>query len=227
MKISKVQADQVRIFLAEPHPVTLQGLRLSLAAPDIEIVGEARSGREAIAGILSSEPNVVVVEVNLPDLNGLEVLRRVKAAAPGVAIIIFTAFKEPSYLLEAVMSGAVGYLLKDSDGHEVLDMVRRVAIGENGLPREVWEDLMTKFQADRMAHLKIPGERLSRREIQILECIALGKSNNNVATTLGLTPNTVRFYIKHIFEKLNVCDRTEAVVCAIREGLITVPSKVR
>ena len=219
----KEAVKRTRVFLVDDHPSTLFGLRAILAAPDMEVVGEATTGKEALAGILQAPPDVVVLDCRLPDLGGGAVLKCIKAVAPQVAVVFLTAFEEPDSLIEAAMGGASGFLLKKAGAKEVLSLIRRVAAGENCLPKEHWQALYTQFLAAKgPAH---PGANggLTPRETQVLACMARGLTNQAIADFLGISIDTVRFHCGHLYERLGVSDRTHAVAQAIGKGFIAAP----
>jgi DNA-binding NarL/FixJ family response regulator len=219
----KEAVKRIRVFLVDDHPSTLFGLRSILAVPDMEVVGEATTGQEALAGILSDPPDVVILDCRLPDLAGCVVLTRIKAGAPQVAVVMLTAFEEPETLVDAAMGGASGFLLKTAGAKEVLSVIRRVAAGENCLPKKHWQGLYARFIAAK--NPVQPGAKggLTHRETQLLECMARGLTNKAIAEFLGISLDTVRFHSTHLFERLGVSDRTQAVAQAISKGIIAAP----
>lgn len=219
----KVAEKRIRVFLVDDHPSTISGLRSIFSVPDMEVVGEAGTGIEAVAGVLTAPPDVVVLDYRLPDLDGGEVLKRIRAGAPGVAVVILTAFEEPDFLIEAAMGGASGFLLKKATAKEVLSLIRRVASGENCLPKKHWQDLYARFLAAKEAAQPGGTGGLTPREVQVLECMARGLTNKAIAEFLGISIDTVRFHCTHLFERLGVSDRTQAVAQAIGKGYIPAP----
>lgn len=213
-----------RVYLVDPHPAILWGLRGFLDEPDIEIVGEARSGTKAVREILLLAPRVVLLAIRLPDLDGREVMRRIKEGTPETAVIFFTDFDDPSCLMGGILGGAAGFLLKTATPEEVLALVRSVARGEDGLPREYWESLFRERQTKEAARNATARAGWSDREIQILYGMAGGLTNDGVAKKLRLHPDTVRFHLKKIFRHLGVGGRTQAVAHAIGMGLIVPPN---
>jgi DNA-binding NarL/FixJ family response regulator len=207
----------------DDHPATLRGLRSMLDEPSIEIIGEARTGREAAREIPRLQPDVVILDVWLPDMDGLAVLRRVKPHTPKTAIILFTAFEDPAYLAGAVADGASGFALKLDDPEDVVSLVRRAAEGEECLPRSYWEPLLRRLEEKRRAPRAEILKDWSDREIQILRFMAQGSSNKDIADLLILPLDKVRFAVRSIFQKLNVSDRTRAVSEAYARGIIPLP----
>ena len=211
----------IQVFLVDDHPSTLAGLRVCLDGPDFEIAGTAMTGKEAVAGILAQDPDAVILDVRLPDFSGLEVLKKVKAGAPQVAVLMFTAFPEPGFLMDAVMGGAAGFLLKGVGANEVTTAIRRLADGENTLPPEVWKPMLREFQSRQIKERGASAEGWDEIDLTLLQGMALGWSNSKIASNLGKSYDTVRSRNKRIFSKLGTSDRTQAVVKAIARGLIT------
>jgi DNA-binding NarL/FixJ family response regulator len=201
----------------------LNGLRLMLDEPDIEIVGQAQTGRDAVAQVLSLDPQVLILDVRLLDMNGLEVMKRIKGGSPQTAVILFTAFEEPAFLLGGVMGGAAGFLIKTAQPAEILALVRRVATGEDCLPRGYWEPLLRQLQAQIAPEAIVATEGWTPRELELLQLLAMGKKNREIADTLGISEDTVGFHTNKIFKRLGTSDRTQAVVLAIRRRLISIP----
>lgn len=225
MSVPGTRVSPIRVFLVDDHPSILNGLKACLEAPAFDVVGTARTGKEAISRILSCEVDVVVLDVRLPDLSGAEVLKRVKAGAPHVAVLMFTAFPEPDALLDAVLHGAAGFLLKDAEGHEVAALVRRIVDGENALAPEVWKPMMAKFLAAALARRGAAADGMDPTDLLILSAMARGLSNHEIAAGLSMCYDSVRTRIRRIFVRLDTSDRTQAVVKSIAKGLIT-PSDV-
>src|SRR5947209_4336184 len=220
-----------RVLIVDDHPLFRQGLAWALRTEgDFDVVGEAASGEEALAQALDLRPDVVLCDVQLPDANGVEVTRRLKVHLPDVAVVLLSAFDDEDQLFEAARVGAAGFFLKDADPQPLLDGVRRAARGEVLLDERaigrpaVASRVLREFE--RMAGegreiqpLLVP---LSGREMEILELIAKGKSNKQIAHVLYLSDQTVKNHITSILRKLAVNDRTQAVVFALRHGWIQV-----
>jgi DNA-binding NarL/FixJ family response regulator len=222
---------QTRVLIVDDHPLFRQGLAWVLRAePGFVVVGEAASGEEALDRALALRPDVVVCDVQLPDINGVEVTRRLKVHRPDVAVVLLSAFDDEDQLFEAARVGAAGFFLKDTDPEPLVDGVRRAARGESLLDERaigrpaVASRVLREFQ-------RLNGERrgiepllvpLSGREMEILELIAQGKSNKQIAHVLVLSDQTVKNHITSILRKLAVNDRTQAVVFALRQGWIQV-----
>jgi DNA-binding NarL/FixJ family response regulator len=222
---------QTRVLIVDDHPLFRQGLACALSAePDFQVAGEAASGEEAVERALALRPDVVVCDVQLPGVNGVEVARRLKVHLPDVAVLLLSAFDDEDQLFEAARVGAAGFFLKDVDPEPLLDGVRRAARGELLLDERaigrpaVASRVLREFRSmdgggRGIEPLLVP---LSGREMEILELIAQGQSNKQIALTLFLSDQTVKNHITSILRKLAVNDRTQAVVFALRQGWIQV-----
>ena len=225
-----------RVLLADDHDVVRQGFRLVLGTqPDIEVVGEAPNGREAIEQARRLRPDLVLMDVTMPVMGGLEATRRLKAEMPGVCVLMFTSHEEPEYLLEAIQAGAAGYVLKGAPVSRLIGAIRRALGGESPLDQEMAATLIRGLSetagADRHREESAPGSRrplaepLTQRELEVLRLLAQGQSNPDVARALVIARPTAKTHVEHIIRKLGVSDRTQAVVRAIDLGLVgTEPS---
>ena len=220
-----------RVLIVDDHPLFRQGLAWVLRAEsDLEVVGEAATGEEALERALALRPDVVVCDVQLPAANGVEVTRRLKVHLPDVAVVLLSAFDDEDQLFEAARVGAAGFYLKDADPEPLVDGVRRAARGECLLDERaigrpaVASRVLREFRRMEgdgrgIEPLLVP---ISPREMEILELIAQGKSNKQIAQVLFLSDQTVKNHITSILRKLAVNDRTQAVVFALRQGWIQV-----
>ena len=210
-------SQRIRILLADDHAVVRQGFRLILASqPDMEIVGEAGDGNEAVTLATSLNPHVVVMDVAMPLLNGIEATRRIAAAAPNVRILALSMHKDNVYVREILRAGARGYLLKDSIDSDFLAAVRAVARGEGYLSPSVSDAVLTDYRR----HVTNPIDLLSSREREVLQLIAEGKTNKDIAGVLNLSVYTVDAHRGRIMEKLNLHSTGELVRFAVRNGLV-------
>jgi DNA-binding NarL/FixJ family response regulator len=179
-------------------------------------VGEATDGEEALelAGSQACEPDIFLVDIRLPGIDGLEVTRRMRDQHPDVSVIILTAYEDPGYATEAMRAGAKAFVLKSAGGEEVLDTVRMVAHGHAVLDANVWDALAEEGRPR--------GEQygLTKREMEVLSLLGKGYRNRQIADALGLSPTTVKTHLARIFKRLEVSDRTDAVVTAMRLGII-------
>ncbi len=207
----------IRILLVDDHAVVRQGFRMILAAQaDMEIVGEAGNGREAIAKAAELHPDVVVMDVAMPELNGIEATRRLLETSPQTRVLALSMHKDSVYVREILRAGARGYLLKDSIDVDFLTAVRAVAKGEGYLSPAVSDAVLTDYRK----HVSDPLDLLSSREREVLQMIAEGKTNKDVAGVLNLSVYTVDAHRGRIMEKLNLHSTGELVRFAVRKGLI-------
>lgn len=211
--------DRLRILVAEDHPVFRDGLRALLATvEDAEIVAEAASGEEAVGQASALQPDVVLMDLRMPGIDGLEATRRIVATSPHIAVLVLTMFEDDESVFAALRAGARGYLLKGADQGEILRAIRAVASGEAIFGPIVAKRLIAFFATPRpLAPPAFP--ELTEREREILELIARGHANPAIAQRLVLSPKTVRNHVSNIFSKLQVADRAEAIVRAREAGL--------
>ena len=208
---------KMRILLADDHAVVRQGFRMILSAqPDFEVVAEAANGREAVEMAEKTRPDVVVMDVSMPELNGIEATRRIMEANDRTRILALSMHRDSVYVREILRAGAVGYLLKDAVENEFLTAVRAVARGEAYLSPAVSEAVLVDYRK----HVKDPIDLLSSREREVLQMIAEGKTNKEIAGTLNLSVYTVEAHRGRIMEKLNLHSGGELVRFALRHGLI-------
>ncbi len=208
---------KIRILLADDHAMVRQGFRMILAAqPDMEIVGEAGNGREAVALAGELQPDVVVMDVAMPELNGIEATRRITTASPRTRVLALSMYKDSVYVREILRAGARGFLLKDAIDRDLLAAVRSVAAGEGYLSPAVSEAVLSDYRR----HVTDPLDLLSSREREVLQMIAEGKTNKDIATTLDLSVYTVDAHRGRIMEKLNLHSVGELVRFAVRKGLV-------
>ncbi len=226
---ASTQKNRIRILIVDDHPLFRQGVRFALEAePDIEVVGEAADGEQALELAKQLIPDVVLSDVNLPGPDGVEVARALKGALPHTAVILMTAYDDEEQLFNAVRVGAAAYFLKDLGPSELMDGIRRVSRGEYLINESVLSKPMVASQVLKQFSDFASGDKdveplfipLSNREIEVLEQIARGNSNKEIARTLKISDQTVKNHITSILRKLAVNDRTQAVVYALRHGWI-------
>jgi len=209
--------EKIRILLADDHAVVRQGFKMILAAqPDMEIVGEAGNGREALDLAGQLQPDVIVMDVAMPELNGIEATRRVADLSPRSRVLALSMHKDSVYVREILRAGARGYLLKDSIASDLLAAVRAVSRGEGYLSPGVSDAVLNDYRR----HVTDPIDLLTSREREVLQMIAEGKTNKEVATVLNLSVYTVDAHRGRIMEKLNVHSVTDLVRFAVRCGLV-------
>jgi two-component system nitrate/nitrite response regulator NarL len=212
--------DRIRILLADDHALFRRGLASLLAhRDDLEVVGEAGSGDEAIERARELMPDVILMDVRMPGINGLEATRRLKEEMPYVKIVILTVSEDEEDLFAALKSGAQGYLLKNIDPDELIANVHQVQRGEAPLAPSMATKILREFSGPAAK----PGPVLTQRERQVLELVARGDANKEIARALGISENTVKNHLRNILEKLHLQNRVQAVMYALREGLITPP----
>ena len=210
----------LRIFVADDHAVFRQGLRALLdSEPGLELAGEAATGREAVEGVADARPDVVLMDIQMPGINGIEATRRILETNPGVGIVVLTMFEDDDSVFSAMRAGARGYVLKGADPAEILKVVRSVAAGEAHFGPEIARRLNSFFSAPSPADAAEAFPELTAREREILEFIARGHDNTKIAQRLFLSNKTVRNHVSHIFAKLRVADRAQAMVRARDAGL--------
>ncbi|MHB0869844.1 MAG: response regulator [Chloroflexota bacterium] len=220
---------KIRVLIVDDHPLFRQGVRWALEAePDIDVVGEAADGEQALEMAGQLTPDVVLSDVNIPGPDGVEITRALKGALPRTAVVLMTAYDDEEQLFDAIRVGASAYFLKDTGPQELMDGIRRVSRGEYLINESVLSKPMVASRvlkqfsdlspdAKEVEPLFIP---LSNREIEVLEQIAKGNSNKEIARALRISDQTVKNHITSILRKLAVNDRTQAVVYAIRHGWI-------
>jgi two-component system response regulator NreC len=209
--------EKIHILLADDHAVVRQGFKMILAAqPDMEIVGEAGNGREALDLAGQLQPDVIVMDVAMPELNGIEATRRVADLSPRSRVLALSMHKDSVYVREILRAGARGYLLKDSIASDLLAAVRAVARGEGYLSPGVSDAVLNDYRR----HVTDPIDLLSSREREVLQMIAEGKTNKEIATVLNLSVYTVDAHRGRIMEKLNLHSVTDLVRFAVRCGLV-------
>jgi DNA-binding NarL/FixJ family response regulator len=208
---------QIRILLADDHAVVRQGFKMILAAQsDMEIVGEAGNGREAVELAQNLKPDVVVMDVAMPELNGIEATRRVASSSPHTRVLALSMHKDSVYVREILRAGARGYLLKDSVAADLVSAIRAIAAGEGYLSPAVSDAVLDDYRR----HVTNPIDQLSSREREVLQMLAEGKTNKEIAGVLNLSVYTIDAHRGRIMEKLNVHSINELVRFAVRNGLI-------
>lgn len=211
--------EVIKIVIVDDHPVVREGIGSMLKRePDFKIVGEASNGREAIEKAGELEPDVMLMDLRMPEIDGVEAITQIKANKPDIKFIILTTYSDDEYIFKGIAAGARAYLLKDAPRDELFKAIRAVSRGESLIQPVVASRLL-----DKLAELskKSPSvETLSERETEVLNLMAKGVSNKDIADQLSITQSTVKTHITSIFQKLDVTTRTEAVTTALKKGII-------
>jgi DNA-binding NarL/FixJ family response regulator len=203
--------NKIRVLCVDDHPLMRFGIVAAIShEPDMDVTGEASTGREAIRMCQELRPDVTLMDLRLPDMSGIEALITIRAQSPCARVIMLTTFEGDAEIRRSLDAGAQSYLLKSLPRKQILEMIRRVHAGKKQVPPEVAVQL-----AEHIGY-----ESLSDREIQVLEKIAIGKRNGEIASLLFIAEETVKNHVKHILEKLGASDRTEAVTIGFRRGII-------
>ncbi len=215
--------SRTRILIADDHPLIREALgRVFSSQKDMEVVGEAADGGEAVELATKLKPDVLVMDIMMPKIDGLEASRRIKKLAPKVAILILTAYDDDSYVLGLLEAGAAGYLIKSARGQDLVDAVRSIRSGEFVLHPKIIEKLLHRAVTGSVkVEQKKLVEPLTPREKEILRLVASGMSNKEIADKLYLSLRTVKAHLSNIFNKMEVASRSEALVTALKLGIIS------
>ena len=214
--------EQIRVLLADDHPMVREGTRRILERePDLRVVAEAGDGRETVDLVERLHPDVALVDISMPVMNGIEATRGIKQVAPRTAVLILSAYEDDDYVFAVLEAGAAGYLLKNARSSELIDAVRKVHAGESVLHPAIAKKVLLRVRQAAPTSGEPPVESLSDREIDVLRLAARGLSNRQIALELALSPRTVQAHMGNIFGKLQVASRTEAVMVGLRRRLIS------
>ena len=232
----ETRSRPVRLVIADDHYLVRSGYRNMLASePDLEVVGEAENGREALELCRELRPDLVLMDVRMPEMDGLQATRAIKREQPTIGILVVTTHENPEYLFEALRAGAAGYVLKDAPKRRLIDAIRRAVSGESPLNQELATRLIRRLadEARRDAepapepkkHQEPSFEVLTARELEVLGLLARGQSNPEIARNLVISKGTVKVHVQHIIAKLGVSDRTQAAIRAIDLRLVAPESE--
>jgi DNA-binding NarL/FixJ family response regulator len=225
-KKAEQSGEPVRVLIVDDHALFRRGLQMVLEGEtDIDVVGEAGDGQEAIERAESTTPDVVLMDVRMPKRSGIEATRTIKDTLPSTKILMLTISDEEADLYEAIKAGASGYLLKEISIEEVADAVRAVHAGQSLISPSMASKLLNEFAAmvkRRDERTQVPGPRLTTRELEVLKLVAKGLNNRDIGQELFISENTVKNHVRNILEKLHLHSRMEAVVYAVREKLLDI-----
>ncbi|MCJ7521942.1 MAG: response regulator transcription factor [Dehalococcoidia bacterium] len=214
--------DKIRILIADDHAVVREGTRQILEhEADLEVVAEACDGEETVSLATKLKPDIAIVDIAMPKLDGIEATRQIKELCPTVAVLILTAYDDDQFVFSLLEAGAAGYLLKSIRGRELVDAIRAVYAGESVLHPSIARKVLNRFVPSDKTREEQLQQELSEREMEVLRLATRGFSNKDIADELSLSARTVQGHLGHIFNKLNVSSRTEAVVCALKKGWVT------
>ncbi len=222
--------NRIRVLIADDHTLLRQGLvKLLELDAEIEVVGQAVNGRSAVDLVGELTPDVVLMDINMPGLNGIEATRQIRQDYPHTSVLALTIHDDEEYIAEMIRAGARGYILKDSEPSSVIAAISRVAGGESFFPSNLMEKVMERFH--RLVAINtedyssvepiLPGfEELTKRELEVIQCIVNGMSNKEIASSLFISEKTVKNHVTNLLRKLDVLDRTQAAVYAVQHGLV-------
>lgn len=211
----------IRVLLCDDHTIVRDGLRNLLnAEPDLEVIGEATDGLQALNLVGELEPHVLLLDINMPNLGGMETLERLHKQDPRLRVLILTMFNQEEYLFRTIRAGACGYLLKDSPVTEVIEAIRTVMRGGSVIPPHLTERLFAYHREQEHPEETVAQEQLSPREMEVLTTLVQGLSNKDIAKQLFITETTVKLHISNLYRKLGVKSRSQAIMLAVREKLV-------
>lgn len=210
-------AEKIRVMIVDDHPMVREGLKTFLEIQqDMRIVGEAGDGESALAQVERARPDVILMDLVLPGMDGIRAIRAIKEKHPGMRIVALTSFSDDDKVYPAFQAGACGYLLKDVTPAELVETIRAAYRGEKRLHPRIAEKLVDTISA---AGRKPSPDELSPRELEVLACLAKGQSNQEIGEALFISEKTVKTHVSNILSKLNLADRTQAALYAVRRGL--------
>lgn len=216
--------DRIKVLIVDDHRVVREGLSAILKSKEnIQVLGEAQDGQEAVEKARSLLPDVILMDVSMPKMTGVEATRIIKREFPHIGIIALTMYEEQQYIFDLVRGGATGYLLKDSDSDQIVKAIQSVYRGDSLIHPAVASKILAEFSLMTQKKGKKSSwveHDLTEREITVLRLVADGKTNKEIANNLDLSEKTVKNHVRNIFHKLQVYDRTQAAILAIRKGLI-------
>jgi two-component system NarL family response regulator len=222
--------ERIKVLIADDHRVVREGLAAILKTKEnIEVVGEAQDGQEAVEKARALVPDVILMDVSMPRMGGVEATRIIKREFPHIGIVALTMYEDQQYIFDLVRAGATGYLLKDTDSAQIVAAIRAIYRGESLIHPSVASKILAEFSLLAQRKGKKPSwveHDLTDREITVLRLVADGKTNKEIANSLDLSEKTVKNHVRNIFHKLQVYDRTQAAILGIRKGIIELGPRV-
>jgi DNA-binding NarL/FixJ family response regulator len=221
------KSNEIRVVLADDHEVVRKGIcDLLEDEDDIQVVAEAANGQKAVALTLEHQPDVAVLDIQMPEMTGIEATRQIKATAPQIRILVLTAYDDDPYIFAVLQAGASGYVLKNAPARELVRAVRTVARGGSAMDPTVTAKVMAQLSSGKPLGAQAAVEGLTRREIDVLRLAAKGHTNRAIGLELGISDRTVQGHLANTFGKLGVTTRTEAVLLAMKQGWLTLDEVV-
>ena len=218
--------EKIRIFITDDHAIVRKGIRALLTTePTLEVVGEAANGTDALPKIAALRPDVILMDLEMPELDGVETTRRLTASEPGARILVLTSFATEEKVFPAIKAGALGYLLKDSSPGELVSAIRDVYRGQSSLHPKIARMLLRELSAPPENPPAQSPDPLTEREVDVLRLVARGLSNQEIAGSLVISTTTVYTHVSNILNKLHLASRTQAALYALREGLASLDER--
>jgi NarL family two-component system response regulator LiaR len=215
-----VPSETIRVAIADDQQLFSGGLvRIIGIQPDIEVVGEAHTGEEAVKLCLETEPDVVLMDISMPVMDGVSATRKIREVLPRTRILILTVHTDDGHVFQGIKAGAQGYLLKDCTPEDLTRAIRTVYAGDTIMAQDIAQKMLTTFEGIRNEDAEIT-PHLTEREIEVIKSLARGMSNKQIAQSLRISEKTVRNHASNIYKKLHIYDRTQAVIYAVRRGLV-------
>lgn len=209
---------KIRVLIADDHPIVRQGLGVVLAAqPDMTLAGEATNGQEAVNLAQTVRPDVIVMDLKMPGKGGLAAIREIDRLLPSTPILVLTSFSDDNHVFDAIKAGAMGFLIKDSPPEQLLAAIRTVHVGESALHPSIARKLMQEIKSP--SKLPPSETQLTPRELEVLQCLAQGWSNREIAVELAVSTRTVTTHVRNILDKLHLANRTQAALYAREKGI--------
>ena len=212
-------SETIRVAIADDQQLFSGGLaRIIGVQPDIEVVGEVHNGEEAVALCLETEPDVVLMDISMPVMDGVSATRKIREILPRTRILILTVHTDDGHVFQGIKAGAQGYLLKDCTPEDLTRAIRTVYAGDTIMAQDIAQKMLTTFEGIRNENTVTP--HLTERELEVIKALAQGMSNKQIAQSLHISEKTVRNHASNIYKKLHIYDRTQAVIYAVRRGLV-------